>query len=167
MTESTSRPPSSRRRMAATLSGSIALVLAALSLSPAFAQEANWIGTWTASPQPIWGEDFVLPVKIPATLQNRTIRQIVRVGIGGSRVRIVISNEYGGRPLTIGGASVALAGEGSAVVAATARKLTFGGQDQVVVPPGAPVVSDPVDLRVTDAARLTASLFLPDLTPLT
>src|ERR1700722_6312872 len=111
MTESTSRPPSSRRHMAATLSGSIALVLAALSLSPAFAQEANWIGTWTASPQPT-GEDFVLPVKIPATLQNRTIRQIVRVGIGGSRVRIVISNEYGDRPLTIGGASVALAGEG-------------------------------------------------------
>ena len=49
---------------------------------------------------------------IPRSLRDQTIRQIARVSLGGSQVRVVFSNEYGTRPLVIGAAHVALAGEG-------------------------------------------------------
>ena len=52
-----------------------------------------------------------MPLGMPANLWKQTIRQTARLSIGGSRVRIVLSNEYGKTPLTIGAAEIALAGE--------------------------------------------------------
>ncbi|HEX2478533.1 MAG TPA: hypothetical protein VHK45_04590 [Geminicoccaceae bacterium] len=49
---------------------------------------------------------------IPRALRNQTLRQIARVSLGDSRVRVVISNEYGSSPLVIGAAHVALADHG-------------------------------------------------------
>jgi lysophospholipase L1-like esterase len=136
-------------------------------VSPATAKDGDWIGTWMASPQPIWGSDFAFPTKIPGTLENQTIRQIARVSLGGPRFRVVISNEYGSEPLSIGEAHVALAADGSATVAASDRKLTFGGRTQVVIPPGAPVVSDPVEMSLEPLAELSVSIFFPRETALT
>ena len=93
-----------------------ALALAAVvGFSPAAraADTGNWIGSWTSSPQPAWGPDFPVPLGIPANLWKQTIRQNARLSIGGSRVRIVLSNEYGKTPLTIGAANIALTGEGA------------------------------------------------------
>lgn len=139
--------------------------------SPASARSthpAQWVGTWMASPQPIWGKDFAFPTKIPDVVENQTIRQIVRVSLGGSRVRLVFSNAYGTRPLRIGSASVALAGKEGAAPAGAIHRLTFdGGKDGILVPPGAPAISDPIDLEVATRARLVISLYLPDRTPLT
>jgi lysophospholipase L1-like esterase len=78
-----------------------------------------------------------------------------------------VSNEYGKLPLTIGAAHVALAGTGSAIAAGTDHKLTFSGQDSITVPPGAPVVSDPVDLKVPALGTVAVSLYFPDITPTT
>jgi lysophospholipase L1-like esterase len=153
--------------MRSALLGALALASMALCRSPALAQDHSWVGTWAASPQPIWGEDFIFPTKIPATADNQTIRQIVRASLGGSRVRIIFSNEYGARPLTIGAASVALAGDGPAISADTLHKVTFGGRKSAVVPPGAPIISDPVELRIREASHLAVSLYLPDETLLT
>ena len=50
-----------------------------------------------------------------ANLWKQTIRQTARLSIGGSQVRIVLSNEYGKSPLTIGAANIALAGEGGKI----------------------------------------------------
>ena len=61
--------------------------------------EGGWIGTWTASAQPAWESDFPVPLGFPSNLYNKTIRQVARVSIGGSKVRIVVSNEYGKLPL--------------------------------------------------------------------
>ena len=43
----------------------------------------------------------------PVTVSNQTLRQIVRTSIGGSRVRVVLSNVFGTTPLAIGAADVA------------------------------------------------------------
>ena len=90
---------------------------AVIGLSPASkaADAGNWIGTWTASPQPAWGPDFPVPLGLPANLWKQTIRQNARLSIGGSRVRVVLSNEYGKAPLTIGAADIALAGDGGKI----------------------------------------------------
>jgi lysophospholipase L1-like esterase len=134
-----------------------------LSTAPA-ARSPRWIGTWVASPQPVWGADFTFPTNIPATLAAETIRQVARISVGGGRIRIRLSNEYGSEPLKIGAAQVALAGRGSAIQASTTRRLTFGGSPSAVVPPGAPLVSDPVDLALAPLARVTVSIFLPEPT---
>jgi lysophospholipase L1-like esterase len=148
----------------------VAALLFGLAAAPASAQQADeveWIGTWTASPQPVWDADFFAPVGIPRSLRNQTLRQIARVSLGGDQVRVVISNEYGDRPLVIGAAHVALAGEGNAIMPGSDRALTFSGNPSPTIPPGAPMVSDPVDLTVAPLGEVAVSLFLPEITPTT
>jgi lysophospholipase L1-like esterase len=123
---------------------------------------SNWVGSWTASPQESHGV-------MPASLSNRTIRQTVRLTIGGNKVRIRLSNEFGTKPLLIGAASIALAGknaETSDVVAASLRPLTFGGDRAVVIPAGAPAVSDPVAFDAAPLSDVTVNLYLPAATDL-
>lgn len=128
--------------------------------------EGDWIETWTASPQPVWDADFFVPVKVPRALRDQTVRQIAPASIGGKRVRVVLSNEYGSKPLVIGAAHIALAGSGSGIVAGSDRALSFDGHPSVTIPPGAPVISDPVDLSVPPLTNVAVSLFLPEQTPL-
>jgi lysophospholipase L1-like esterase len=127
------------------------------------------IASWTASPQPAWENGFPLSTNIPATLSNQTVRQIARLSIGGKRARVVLSNEYGTTPLTIGAAHIALAamsGDGSEIVGGSDRTLTFDGRSEVTIAPGAPLVSDPIDLALPPLAQVAVSIFLPQTTPL-
>jgi hypothetical protein len=84
-------------------------------------ENGDWIETWTASPQPIWTADFFAPLNIPRSLRYQTVSQIATIPLGGTRVRIVLSNEYGSDPLVIGAAHVAVAGQGGAIVAGSDR----------------------------------------------
>lgn len=141
--------------------GVTTLCLAAGALTtPAIAQ-STWIGTWAASPQPTWGSDFAFPTNVAPTLADQTLRQVARIGLGGHRVRLVLSNEYGKQALVIGAVRLAIAREGSAIDPRTDRAVTFSGQSAVTVPPGAPMVSDAIDLDVPTLSRLTVSVWLP------
>ena len=126
----------------------------------------NWITTWAASPAPRWPEGNPAPFDLPETLEGQTIRQVARISMGGGKIRVVLSNEYGAAPLTIGAGTVALAGRDGALAGAPAR-LTWGGRSSVVVPPGAPIVSDPVEFDAAPLASLAVSLYLPEKTALT
>ena len=126
----------------------------------------NWIGTWAASPQSVWRADFPVPLNMPRNLWNQMLHQVARVSLGGYRVRVVFSNAYGDEPLVIEAAHIANAGQGSAITPGSDRELTFGGETTVVVPPGAPVVSDPVDVDMAPLGSVAVSLFLPETTPL-
>jgi lysophospholipase L1-like esterase len=42
--------------------------------------------------------------------------------------------------------------------------VTFGGKTSVVIPPGAPMLSDPIDLKIAALSHLAVSLYLPDPT---
>ena len=130
------------------------------------AEPDAWVGTWAASPQPVWGADFVLPVGVPRALHDQTVRQIVRASLGGKRIRVTISNEYGERPLVIGAAGVALAGPDGAPTG-QGKPLTFGGQASVMVPTGAPIVSDPVDIDIAALGSLAVDLYFPAISPVT
>jgi lysophospholipase L1-like esterase len=115
----------------------------------------HWVGTWTATPAPAEGAAF----------GNHTIRMMPRVSLGGSVVRVRISNAYGAGPLAIGAARVALRGQGPAIVPATDRQLTFGGEAKATIAAGAVIVSDPVDLNVPALADLAVSVHLPQDLP--
>lgn len=144
-------------------------ILLSLALSAPAAHAVDpaptWLASWTASPQAVWRSDFLFPSNVPAVLHGHTVRQVARLSVGGPRVRIVLSNAYGKAPLRIGAATVALAASGSAIEAGSLRTLTFSGQPAASVAPGAPLVSDPVDLSVPDLARLTVSIHLPQASP--
>lgn len=148
-----------------------ALVTSAVLASGAFAEPADaaWIDTWTASVQPIWPANALpLETGIPDTLTDSTVRQIVRLSVGGDRVRIVLSNEYGATPMKIGGVEVArLAGETARADLSTRRTVTFDGQPTATIPAGARLMSDSIELAMPSLARLSVSLYLPERTPLT
>ncbi len=148
------------RLVSAILAGA---ALSYVSLLPATAQDSTkWIGTWTASPQPAWQADFPLPLGFPSNYFRSTIRQIARISIGGSKVRIILSNEYGTQPLKVGAAHVAITTDGAAIKPGSDRTLTFGGEGSIIIPPGAPAISDPVDLTVAPLSELSVSLYFPE-----
>ena len=115
----------------------------------------HWVGTWSASPLAELNDK----AEIGAT--DMTLRQIVHVSIGGSSVRIVLTNEFGTEPLTIGAAHIALRATGADIQLTTANALSFGGQAAVVIPPGALVMSDPVALKLPAFGDLAISLYIP------
>jgi hypothetical protein len=106
-----------------------------------------------------------VPLSLPPNLWKQTIRQDARLSIGGSKVRVVLSNAYGTTPLTIGAAHIALAGDSGKIQEGTDHAVTFGGETSIVIPPGAPAISDPVDMTVQPLARVAVSLYFPEITP--
>jgi lysophospholipase L1-like esterase len=147
------------RSLAAAVLAAAALSLNSLALLPGRAETSAWISSWTGSPQAPRGA-------IPASVSNRTIRQFVHLSIGGGKVRLRLSNELGIRPLLIGAASVAVARANSELVPATLRQLTFAGSRSVTIAPGAPALSDPVELDAAPLSDLAVSLYLPAATEL-
>lgn len=137
------------------------MVAAALCLAmlTAFAQDASWVGSWGASPLP--PNPAAGPFPATPSFDNRTIRQIVRLSVGGERLRLRLTNEYGTAPLAIGAVRVALADGVDGVARGTERVVTFAGEPTATIPAGAPLLSDPIDLAVGGLAILSVSVYLP------
>src|SRR5688572_21713006 len=95
---------------------------------------------------------------------NQTLRQIVRTSVGGSRLRIVLSNTFGSAPLVIGAAHVALRDKEDTIAATRGGTLTFSGRTSVTIPAYAVVYSDPVQLSVSPLADLAIDVYLPGST---
>ncbi|MGX4640280.1 SGNH/GDSL hydrolase family protein [Massilia sp. SYSU DXS3249] len=130
----------------------------ALPSLPAFGQAGpseRWCATWGTAPA---GPP---PSANVQSFTGQTLRLIARASIGGSRVRIRVSNEMGSTPLRIGRASIALRTSGASIAATSLRELRFSGQTAITIPAGAPVLSDPVELAVPAQADLAVSLYLP------
>jgi len=117
------------------------------------AAPARWIATWAAAPQAA----FPGPL---ARYDDRTLRLVVHASAGGPRVRVRLSNLYGPAPLRIAAAHVALRDHGADIAAASDRTLSFDGEADVVLAPGASVASDPVDLVLPALSDLAVSLHL-------
>jgi lysophospholipase L1-like esterase len=108
------------------------------------------------------GQTFVPPPYIQFT--NQTLRQIVHATIGGSKVRVVLSNAYGTAPVTIGAAHIALRDKQGAIQAASGRPLTFSGQPTMTIPANAVIYSDAATLAVPPLSDLAIDLYLPGTT---
>ena len=147
------------------------------------ANNEHWVGTWATAvvtrPQPLRSASTDQPAPAataapagtqpaPLSLNNQTLREIVHVSIGGSRARVVLGNEFGTAPLTIGAAAIALRDKDAKIVAGSNRALAFSGRPAVTIPAGASMLSDPVDENVPPMGDLAIDLYLPDqMTPIT
>ncbi|HYK36160.1 SGNH/GDSL hydrolase family protein [Alloacidobacterium sp.] len=136
-----------------------ALAFLALGGLTALAQtpNANWVGTWAASPV---GSAVNYAQAGPG---NTTYRNIMHISLGGSAVRVQLTNEFGTEPLEVGAAHVAVsAGGGGAIQTGSDHALTFNGRPTVEIPAGAFVVSDPVTMQAAPLSDLVVSVYLPD-----
>ena len=109
----------------------------------------GWVGTWAVAPQ---GDG--------ATFQDKTLRQIAHTSIGGSSVRIRISNVFGNQALVVDDIHVAERATGSGIVAATDHPLKFAGQASVSIPAGQAATSDAVAFEVKPLSDLAVSFHL-------
>jgi lysophospholipase L1-like esterase len=117
----------------------------------------SWIGAW-ASGMYAAGGPFPLPFTEGFT--NQTVRQTFRLGLGGSAVRLRLSNLFGRDRVRIEAASVGVSGEGGTLAAGTSRPVTFGGERSVWLSIGSDVFSDPVTLAVSAGQELVLSVYL-------
>jgi lysophospholipase L1-like esterase len=108
------------------------------------------------------GQTFAPPSFVH--FMNQTLRQMVHTSLGGSKVRVLLSNVYGTAPLTIGAAHIALRDKESAIRPGSGRTLTFSGRPTITVPANAVAYSDPVDLVVPPASDLAIDVYLPGST---
>jgi len=90
-----------------------------------------------------------------------TARARMRVSIGGDHICIRISNEYGSAPLSIGLVIVGIPTDAMSVRPGSIQAVTFGAHKSVTIPPGAPLLSDPVPFPVSAGAEISISLYLP------
>jgi lysophospholipase L1-like esterase len=147
-----------------------AAIWAAMTLAGnALAEDArtHWVTSWYAAPQPAWDSKFVLPMNVPAFLNDQTVREYVRISAGGDRIKLVFSNRYGKAPLAIGAASVMMREVMREVTREVTRQVTFAGARQVTIAPGATVMSDAIALSVAPLSQLEVTTYLPERTPVT
>jgi len=97
----------------------------------------------------------------PTTVMNQTLRQVVRTSIGGSRVRVVLSNAFGTAPIDIGAGNVALRDKEASVITSSVKPLTVSGASSFTVLAGATAVSDPVEITVAPVSDLVIDLYVP------
>ncbi|GIJ54203.1 SGNH hydrolase [Virgisporangium aurantiacum] len=111
-----------------------------------------WTGAWATSPQREVGPAF----------SNQTLRMLVHPTIGGSSLRIRLSNGFGDRDVTFSAVSVARAVASGApdLVSGSSRRVTFHGRNTVTVRTGTAVFSDPVQLSFDYGQDLAVDLYV-------
>lgn len=118
------------------------------------AEARQWVGTWATGVQIT--EERNLP---PAPgLAEHTLRQIVRVSIGGNELRLRISNEYGTTPVALKSVHVARSLGGSEVETGSDVALTFSEKEDVTIAPGTFVTSDPFNFALQPLSRVAISI---------
>jgi lysophospholipase L1-like esterase len=124
----------------------------------AIAQQNTWVPSWATSPQAADPSPDDPLLKIT----NQTVRERVRLSVGGDRICIRLSNEYGSTPLSIGAVTVGVPIAAESVRPGSFHEVTFGGEKSVTIPAGAPIVSDPVVFPVAAGAEISISIYFPE-----
>jgi lysophospholipase L1-like esterase len=165
---------SSRKRYLPSVVALFALGFAASDPASAQAQttyfggESRWVATWSSAPIPP-GEttiDSIFGGNRSRAFSNETIRHVVHTSVGGRRVRVRLSNLFGTQPLRVGATQIAVSRGGAAIHPSTNKRVTFGGQPFALIPAGAVMLSDSVDLDVPADTDLAVSIYLPQPTGL-
>lgn len=124
---------------------------------------AHWVGSWATSQQIVEPQNSLAG----DDLHDATLRQIVHLSVGGSALRVHLSNAFGTAAMHITSAHVAtpLKAGGSGIDVVTDHALLFSGREDVVIPPGAEYISDPLSFAAASLSNLAISLHL-DAAPL-
>lgn len=142
-----------RNRLHSTL-----LIVSLLCISSTAKAQGHWVGSWAASQQLVEPQNALSQ----EDLRDCTLRQIVHLSLGGTRVRVRLSNRFGTAPLRFTSVHVAhaVAASSSKIDTATDKALTFAGMPDVTIPAGADYISDPLDFHAAPFVDIAVSLYL-------
>ena len=126
------------------------------------ASTQTWTTAWLRAPlsTTVTTASTTVQATVPSQLKNQTLRTIVWTTLGGSQVRVKLTNKFSTSPLVVAAAHVALRQSGGTITAGSDRTLTFGGSPSLTIPAGAEAWSDPVTLTVPQHADLAVSTYL-------
>ena len=127
------------------------MVFCALS-TYSFAQ--NWVGTWATAPQTVVRS--FMPYNNCMT--NRSVRQVVKVSIGGDVIRLKLSNIYSMQPVEIRSIYIAHAKDSFSIDAKSAQYFKFGNSYKTVIPAGKQIVSDALKFKLRNLERVAITI---------
>jgi len=115
----------------------------------------RWMGTWSTA------EQLVEPGNMPPSpgLTNNSLRQVVRVSIGGDSLRVKFSNEFSTSPVTMKSVQLAVSTGSGAIEVPTNRELTFHGIPEVTINPGNAVTSDPISFHLEPRMDIALTIY--------
>ena len=114
----------------------------------------NWVGTWATAPQTV--VKSFMPYNNCMT--NRSVRQVVKVSIGGDVIRLKLSNIYSMQPVEILSIYIAHAKDSSDIDAKTAQYFKFGNSYKTVIPAGKQIVSDALKFNLRNLERVAITI---------
>ena len=119
---------------------------------------AVWVASWGASQQIPEPQNALMP----EALTDATVRQIFHLSVGGQAVRVHISNAFGTEALRISAVHIARPASSSSpeIEPASDQPLTFSGSEEVIIPPGAEMVSDRANFAVVPLSDLAVTFHL-------
>lgn len=127
----------------------------------------DWVGSWgsPAINSSITLSNLSIKDFIPA---NSTVRTVITPTLGGSKIRLKFSNEYGRNPITINETTIAYTGATKDVVdAGSITQVTFnGGQKAVTIAAGSEIYSDEISFKITALKDVSVSCYYRNTTTL-
>ena len=114
----------------------------------------NWVGTWATAPQTVVRS--FMPYNNCMT--NRSVRQVVKVSIGGDVIRLKLSNIYSMQPVEIRSIYIAHAKDSSDIDAKTAQYFKFGNSYKTVIPAGKQIVSNALKFKLRNLERVAITI---------
>ena len=114
----------------------------------------NWVGTWATAPQTV--VKSFMPYNNCMT--NRSVRQVVKVSIGGDVIRLKLSNIYSMQPVEIRSIYIAHAKDSFSIDAKTAQYFKFGNSYKTVIPAGRQIVSDALKFKLRNLERVAITI---------
>ena len=115
----------------------------------------KWVGTWATAPQ------LVETSNMPPSpgLTNNSLRQVVRVSIGGDTLRVRFSNEFSTSSVTMKSVQIAVSTGGNTINVATNKELKFNGTSEVTMNAGVAVTSDPIAFNLTPRMDVAITIY--------
>ena len=114
----------------------------------------NWVGTWATAPQTVVRS--FMPYNNCMT--NRSVRQVVKVSIGGDVIRLKLSNIYSMQPVEIRSIYIAHAKDSFSIDAKSAQYFKFGNSYKTVIPAGKQIVSDALKFNLKNLERVAITI---------
>lgn len=148
-------------------------VMAAQPADSVTCTSAGWVRAWSSNmggSQNLTQEDNAggelfyfesYPMKLPRAIGNQTLRMIAAPKIAGEKIRITLSNKWGGLPTTFSSVYVGIKGAGASVLEGTQRAVTFNGANSVTAEAFGEVLSDPIDLSILPFQKVAISFYIP------
>ena len=128
--------------------------------------QSRWVASWAGVPTDAsrgaeLDDVYDASNEYKPKVDNSTVRAIITPTLGGSSVRVRLSNRFGTQPVTFSRTTIAKQGSGAAITG-PAVPVTFGGAASATAPAGQDLLSDAVALTHAAFESLAVSTYVSE-----